>query len=232
MNASPAAAKPSLLLVEDDPISAAFLAEGAALLGLDVQHTADAASARAVGHARRYDLLLIDAHLPDGLGEDLLLALRAAGQNAPALAHTAEPDANLQRRLLDAGFRAVLRKPLPVAELHAALRRYLHAGNGAVWDDAAALAALGGKSEQVATLRGLFLDELPGQRTRIASAASKGDETTVREELHRLSASCGFVGATELADAVRGLRAAPMDANALHGLETAVEALLALPRER
>lgn len=227
MNASPAAAKPRLLLVEDDPVSAVFLAEGATLLGLDVQHAADAAAARAAGDTGRFDLLLIDAHLPDGLGEEVLMALRQAGQNAPALAHTAEPGVDLRQRLLAAGFRDVLRKPLPLAELHAALRRHLGAGAAPVWDDAAALAALGGRPEQVATLRTLFLAELPGQRTQIAAAVQRGDAVTVREELHRLSAGCGFVGATELAAAVRGLRAAPTDATALHRLETAIAVLLA-----
>ncbi len=228
MNASPAAAKPGLLLVEDDPVSAAFLSEGAALLDIDVQRATDAASARRASHARRFDLLLIDAHLPDGLGEDLLRALRAAGQDAPALAHTAESGADLRSRLLTAGFCEVLHKPLPVAELQAALRRHLGT-RSPVWDDAAALAALGGRPEQVAALRRLFLDELPTQRLRISTAVDRSDEAAVRDELHRLSASCGFVGATQLAEAVRRLRAAPMDAAALCALESAMDGLQRSP---
>lgn len=227
MNTSPSPARPRLLLVEDDPVSAAFLAEGAALLELDVQRAANVASARAAGRADRFDLLLIDAHLPDGPGEDVLMALREAGQDAPALAHTAAPDADLRQRLHAAGFSEVLCKPLPIAELHAALRRHLHAGTASVWDDAAALAVLGSRPEQVAALRGMFLDELPGQRARIAAAVQRGDVTTIRDELHRLSASCGFVGATQLAAVVQRLRAAPTDAAVLGTLEEAIDVLLA-----
>lgn len=229
MNASPAVTKPGLLLVEDDPVSAAFLTEGAALLELDVRWAADAASARLASLERHFDLLLIDAHLPDGLGEDLLRALRKTGQDAPALAHTAAADADLHRRLFASGFCEVLRKPLPVVELHAALRRYLRAGCGPIWDDAAALAALGGRPEQVAALRALFLDELPLHRQQIAAAVGRRDEAAVRAELHRLSASCGFVGAARLAEAVRRMRTTPMDVAALRALEAAAEELLRSP---
>ncbi len=220
---------PNLLLVEDDPTSAAFLSDAAAQLPAQVHIARCIAEASAACRDQAFDLLLIDAHLPDGNGADLLRDLRATGVQVPALAHTAESGSVLHEQLLASGFRDVLRKPMSLGALHAALRRHLGASHRPVWDDAMALAALGDKPEQVAALRGLFLDELPGQRTRIASAASKGDEHAVREELHRLSASCGFVGATELAAAVRTLRAAPVDANALHALEAAIDALLALP---
>ena len=220
---------PNLLLVEDDPTSAAFLSDAAAQFPAQVHIARCIAEARAACRNQAFDLLLIDAHLPDGSGTDLLRELRAIGLQAPALAHTAESGSVLHEQLLASGFCDVLRKPMSLGALHAALRRHLGASHRPVWDDAMALAALGDKPEQVAALRGLFLDELPGQRTRIASAASKGDEYAVREELHRLSASCGFVGATELAAAVRALRAVPMDANALHALEAAIDALLALP---
>lgn len=220
---------PNLLLVEDDPTSAAFLSDAAAQLPAQVHIARCIAEASAACRDQAFDLLLIDAHLPDGNGADLLRDLRATGVQVPALAHTAESGSVLHEQLLASGFRDVLRKPMSLGALHAALRRHLGASHRPVWDDAMALAALGDKPEQVAALRGLFLDELPGQRTRIASAASKGDEYAVREELHRLSASCGFVGATELAAAVRALRAVPMDANALHALEAAIDALLALP---
>ena len=52
-------------------------------------------------------------------------------------------------------------------------------------------------------------------RQRIEAAAACGDEEAIRAELHRLAASCGFVGAAGLADAVRALQAAPRDARAL-----------------
>ena len=229
MNASHANPVLRLLLVEDDPVSAAFLADAAALLPLRVESAADAAAAHAACRNARFDLLLIDANLPDGSGADLLRALRADGQTAPALAHTAAAGTDEDARLLDAGFAVVLRKPITLAELHAALRRHLDGHDARPWDDAAALAALGGRPQQVAALRRMFLDELPAQRVRIAAALAHADAGAVGAELHRLTASCGFVGAVALARAAHTLRARRLDAQRWQALDAAIAALLNAP---
>ena len=95
---------PRVLLVEDDPTSRGFIT--AALVGVpgmvDVADSIAAASAHAA--SQRYDLLLIDAHLPDGSGAELLERLRRSGVNTPALAHTASADAALRKTLRAAGF--------------------------------------------------------------------------------------------------------------------------------
>jgi HPt (histidine-containing phosphotransfer) domain-containing protein len=49
----------------------------------------------------------------------------------------------------------------------------------------------------------------------------------MRDELHRLAASCGFVGAARLAAAVRALQAAPGDGERLQRFDAAVGELLA-----
>ena len=71
-----------------------------------------------------------------------------------------------------------------------------------VWDDAAAAQALGGNMDNVAALRALFLGELPMQ----VRAVREGGSAARREHLHRLRASCGFVGAGRLQDAVARLQ--------------------------
>lgn len=227
MNPTNDATWPRLLLVEDDPVSAAFLHDAASALPAEVHVAGSIAEARRAIDAMHFDLWLVDAHLPDGPGETLLDA-RAA---APALAHTAATERAVRERLLSAGFRDVLCKPLGIGELHAALRHQL--GTTArieeprpAWDDAAALRALGGDPGHVASLRDLFLQELPGQRRRIHDAAMAGDEVAIRAELHRLVASCSFVGAAGLAAVVRELRASPRQPQALQRFNTAVDDLL------
>ena len=219
---------PCLLLVEDDPVSAAFLRDAAATLPARVVGAGTVAEAMAAAAATPFDLWLVDANLPDGRGESLLQALRARGDATPAIAHTAAADPAIRERLLDAGFADVLCKPIAMQELHLALRRHLPAASlPAAWDDTAARAALGGEQAHVDALRGLFRQELPGQRQRIEAASQQGDEATIRDELHRLVASCGFVGATRLAAAVRALQAAPGDADRLRDFDAAVAELLA-----
>ena len=226
MNHSPADI-PRLLLVEDDPTSAAFLSAAAAALPALPVTAASLADAERVSLDQAFDLFLFDANLPDGRGEDLLRALRERGIDTVALAHTADLGADMHARLLAAGFAEVLRKPLGMGDFHAALRRHLPARLQPCWDDAAALAALGGRDAHVQALRNLFLTELPQQRDRIVHAATHADISALRAELHKLSASCGFVGAARLGAAVQALQAALTDRTALRALERAVAEILA-----
>lgn len=222
---------PRLLLVEDDPVSATFLHDAAAALPAWVDVAASIADAMALAGPGSHDLFLIDANLPDGRGETLLQRLRERGIATPALAHTAARDHAMRDRLLDVGFIDVLAKPLGVDELHDTLRSHLGlppptCGKRPNWNDGIALAALG-QQGHVDAMRGLFLEELPGQRQRIEAAASAGDDAAVRAELHRLAASCGFVGAARLAEAVRLLQESPLDAGRLQSLGFAIDDLLA-----
>ena len=95
MNPSPTAL-PRLLLVEDDPVSAAFLREAAAALPALVDVAGTVAEALSAASIQCHDLYLIDANLPDGRGETLLQDLRGRAPAAPALAHTAARDAPMR----------------------------------------------------------------------------------------------------------------------------------------
>ena len=230
MNPSPSAL-PAILLAEDDPVSASFLAEAIRTLPAMVTTATTIAEAEAACRQHRFDLLLIDAHLPDGRGETLLQALRQQGIHTPALAHTANADTATCDQLSAAGFLQVLAKPIPLTALHTALRQYLYATPSAspTWDDATALLAVGGNPAHMQALRGLFLKELPLQQARITSCIQQGDTHGVMSELHKLTASCGFVGAGQVAQAVQALRATPLDASAQHALDHAIQHTLKQP---
>ncbi len=210
--------KPRLLLVEDDPISCSFM--GAALEALPAQvDTADSIRA-ALALEGVHDLWLLDANLPDGHGTELLAKLRIRLPATPALAHTADDSPALQARLLQAGFAEVLVKPLSAARLQDVVRQWLGMVSGAslrigetsspftalpLWDEAAALAALNGNQEHVATLRKMFLDELMRQHDAVLDALEKGDFGMAKQVLHQLKASSGFVGAMRLHAAAKQL---------------------------
>lgn len=241
MNAD--AALPRLLLLEDDPVSAAFLTAALEALPARVDvaaSLADAETQRDAGHA----LWLFDANLPDGTGGELLARWRARGLATPALAHTADARREELDALIAAGFADVLRKPLTVAQCQAAVRRMLGDATASplpedaipirdalpAWDDAAALRALNGNTAHVAAMRDLFRAELPAARTRVADAFARSDADAMRAELHKLQASCGFVGAARVLSAVMALRDAPMSREAFVRFEDAVEGTL--PAER
>ncbi|MEO8366016.1 MAG: response regulator [Pseudoxanthomonas sp.] len=213
--------KPYLLLVEDDPVSRSFMV--AALEALPAQvDTADSIRA-ALALDGCHDLWLLDANLPDGHGTDLLAELRIRHPTPPALAHTADDSPALQAQLLQAGFVEVLVKPLSAAHLQEVVRRWLGMATSTslrigetsspfmalpLWDEAAALAALNGSQEHVATLRRMFLDELMRQHDAIIEALDKGDSSPAKQILHQLKASSGFVGALRLNAAAKSLEGA------------------------
>lgn len=193
-----------LLLVEDDPISRSFMSTALSALGVDIDAVETAVQALAQDRMRGHALWLIDAHLPDGRGEDLLAELRGRRPGVPALAHTADPSPAMRASLLAAGFADVLVKPLSAEALQSAVRARLPAAD---WDEAAALRALNGNREHVATLRKLFVDELPATLDHVEQAARAGDLAGLRASLHKLRASCGFVGAARLGQTVQALQA-------------------------
>ncbi|UYB51056.1 response regulator [Xanthomonas sp. AM6] len=225
-----------LLLVEDDPISRAFFQVTLESLPAQVDLADTVSAALASAQAQQHDLWLIDANLPDGNGAELLQRLQRQRPGTPALAHTADASDWVRERLLGAGFAEVLLKPLSPERLLQAVRRLLVRGRagpapGAAetavdWDETTALVALNGERSHLIALRELFLAELPGTRDAVASALQLSDEQAVRSHLHRLQASCGFVGAARLARAVRQLQGDPASSQARNQFSEAVAALL------
>ena len=209
---------PRVLLVEDDPVSRAFLTAAVQAVPAEVDSADTLATALSLAQAQDYALWLFDANLPDGSGAELLGKLRCTHPHTPALAHTATDDCDVLDALIAAGFLEVLVKPLPASAIQGAVRRVLglacepgHTGaisavdTQPLWDDEAAALALNGNRSHIATLRGLFVEELPRLRERIDVAVHDGDLDGVRASLHKLRASCGFVGAARLGEAAHAL---------------------------
>lgn len=233
--ASQPQSRPRLLLVEDDPISSGFLRIALEALPAEVDCCDSLAAALRLATERRYDLALIDARLPDGNGADLLDAMRRADLQLPALAHTAELSPGTRHTLYAAGFIDVLVKPISADRLRQAVRSSLTqerittqdaAQAQQDWDEHAAMLALNGQRGHLNALRALFLTELPATGEAIESALRTGDIPELRNHLHRLQASCGFVGAARLAAAVRRLRDAPQSPERREQFRKAITALL------
>ncbi len=212
---------PRLLLLEDDPTSAAALRAGLESLPATVDVATTLAEAVVLAARGGHALWLFDLQLPDGRGDALLARLRADGLTTPALALSADPD------VAPGAFLRVLAKPLVLAELRAAVAAALPAGSLPPWDDVAGLAAVAGQASALRTLRQLFLDELPQQHRQVLADCRAGDGDAARAQLHRLKAGCGFVGALPLLSAVRALHAAPLDAAALASFDACCLQLLA-----
>lgn len=212
---------PRLLLVEDDPVSQLFLQEALLALPAQVQVAATGAEALRLAAEAPPALCLIDAHLPDGSGLDLLQALRRHGVRAPAIAHTAESAPTLHDALRAGGFIAVLHKPLTVDALHRAVRDALagrdglHAGTASQTADtstshadqtAASACTAGGGAERAAQLAALPVwDDAAALRALNGNTAIvDGMRSLFRNELAQTLPRIATLHAAADLDALRG----------------------------
>jgi two-component system OmpR family response regulator len=221
-----------VLIADDDPVSLRFLAAAVSQLGCHVVTVADGDAALAAAQTRPFDLMLLDLRMPGLGGVELLLALRASGDLTPAIATSAEVDASISAQLQQVGFLGIIEKPATLATLERALSPHLYFSQNLnspstarvatpLLDDSAALSAIGGDTDSLRALRDLLATELDALLSQQASATSEMDSAGWRERMHRLRASCGFCGATALAEAAlrldRALRDDPANARFVLG---------------
>lgn len=117
-----------ILAVDDDPVNRSLIraivsrASDPAVRGATLHEATTLAEARHVLDREPVDILLLDVHLPDGLGLDLAAELRRDGPTGPAIvALTASVLPADQQAALDAGCDAFLAKPYGASALVATL---------------------------------------------------------------------------------------------------------------
>ena len=94
---------------------------------LDLLSAQQGALGLEIARARQPDLILLDLHLPDLPGWEVLASLQAdpATRHIPVVIISADATSNRIERLLNAGARDYLTKPLNVRELLSVLQEYL-----------------------------------------------------------------------------------------------------------
>jgi two-component system, OmpR family, response regulator len=199
---------PYVLVADDDATSLCFLGDALQQLGARVMPSPDGSSALQQAHAEAFDLLILDCRMPDMGAVNVLTRLRsepdARSACSPAVASSAEIDANDERTLLAAGFHAVLRKPCTIKDLQDILALAVpHRHHLPLLDDGLALST-SGSAAVVQALRGLFYEELV-TIDRDLDELSR-DATELEARLHKLRSSCGFCGAASLSEHIACLQ--------------------------
>jgi two-component system KDP operon response regulator KdpE len=113
-----------ILAVDDDPVIRTLIrailaqADDPAIQGALLREAGTLGEARRILAGEPIDLLLLDVHLPDGLGLDLAAELRRRPGDRPAIvALTASVLPTDQQAALNAGCDAFLAKPYPATAL-------------------------------------------------------------------------------------------------------------------
>jgi signal transduction histidine kinase/CheY-like chemotaxis protein len=138
MNRSEMSGKPAmtLLYIEDNPANVEVVARY--LAGRDQARLLIATSGAeglAVASQHRPDLILLDLHMNDMTGEQVLRKMLAdpAIADIPVAVLSADASPRVIRRLLSSGARAYLTKPLDLSRLGELLDSYETSADGAAW---------------------------------------------------------------------------------------------------
>jgi two-component system OmpR family response regulator len=114
-----------VLVVEDDPAIAAFVARGLREAGYTVDEAADGDVALDLATSEPFDLAVIDLMLPKRDGLSLIEELRAGGVTMPVLILTAKRSVDDRVKGLQSGGDDYLTKPFAFAELLARVQALL-----------------------------------------------------------------------------------------------------------
>lgn len=106
-----------ILLVEDDPSTASYIARGFKEEGHTIDHLTDGHDAIAQATGETYDVIILDRMLPGLDGLSIVKAVRKAGQRAPVIFLTALGGVDDRVEGLDAGGDDYLVKPFAFSEL-------------------------------------------------------------------------------------------------------------------
>ncbi|KIY38797.1 histidine kinase [Pseudomonas sp. 10-1B] len=223
----PAMACLDILVVEDVALNREVA--GGLLLrdGHRVSFAEDAGQALQACAQRRFDLILLDVHLPGMSGVELCRQLRAMpgpNRDSRILALTAGVQPGQVPGYLDAGMQGVLAKPLRLDNLRQALAEVapgevVGAGTGMDWALLDTHRSLLGEQKLQGLLK-VLRQSLEQHATSLAEALPAQDFTEVLHLAHRLAGSCDSLGFSGLAVLLRRLEEAARqhDAQALKAL--------------
>jgi CheY-like chemotaxis protein len=196
----------------------------------------DAEQALLLTQAERFDLILLDVHLPGRSGVELCRLIRSEtgpNQQTRILALTASVQPSLVRGYLDAGMQGVLAKPLKLEHLRQALAGEAPPPAVDIDDTLVDWQLLRTHRDLLGDLKVNGLLETLGStldqhQVALLEALQANDCTEVANLAHRLAGSSASLGFCALADSLRALEEAALalDQSALQRLEAPFLALL------
>ncbi len=234
------------LIVEDNKTNQIVAQGFLSRMGYSVTIAKDGAEGVQMAERGRFDVILMDCHMPVMDGYEATAKIRAleksGGTRVPILAMTANSKASDLQRCRDTGMDDVLVKPLSLDRVKQALEVWVpkskttaaEAPQPQAVETSAQLPAIDDKiAEQLRDALGsgvvamidAFLGDTPGYLVQLREALATGDATVLRQVAHAIKGSSANIGAAALAESAARLESAvgTNDAEALVRLVGQVE---------
>jgi PAS domain S-box-containing protein len=191
-----------VLVAEDNPYNQAVLEDLLPRWGHTLHLAADGRAALAALEQSPFDVMLLDIHLPELDGFQVVAIQRqreqGTGRHLPIIALTARSASGERERCLQAGMDDYLAKPVRAAELFTAIDRVVsgeavprpelaEAGVPTdLLDPAALLAACDGNADLLRKMCSHFQTLAPARLSEAGEALRDGDRPRLREAAHKL----------------------------------------------
>ena len=211
-----------ILAAEDNEFNRDLLEHMLARLGLSAAMAVNGREALALLEREAFDLLLLDIHMPELDGFQVVGAIRererTAGGHLPVIALTARSRKEDRERCLRAGMDEYLAKPFTAADLWAAIDRVLRTRPPRkpprldLLDPPVLLAACGGDPTMLRKMCRSLQSRVPEHLAAIRDALHDQDALRLREAAHKF---CGMLSAFST---VAGDQAADLEDLAARGL--------------
>jgi signal transduction histidine kinase/CheY-like chemotaxis protein/HPt (histidine-containing phosphotransfer) domain-containing protein len=246
----------TVLYIEDNPSNSKLVERILALReGAELIVAMDGSSGLALARERQPSVILLDLHLPDMMGDEVLKRLLSSSATAkiPVVIVSADASVNQVNRLREAGAAGYLTKPFDVDQLLEAVEirgapsspgpgdQRLEAGrtDAGLLDRrvVASLHALGANANvggpQIGQLLRMFLEDADETLAKLRSSLEEHDLDSVAEAAHRLGGGWATFGAGEFRHLCRELeRSAKVGAEAdVRRLDGTIDELLGQTRE-
>jgi two-component system sensor histidine kinase/response regulator len=185
-----------VLVAEDNELNVAVLREVLSKRGHRVRFASDGRAALTLVAEGSFDLLLLDLHMPELDGCEVVKAIRecerATGTHLPIIALTARSSSRDRERSLAAGMDDFLTKPIEAGALWSAIDRVVAAFPPAkrpeprLLDARAILRMCGGRADALESLSGVFRESLPHQIAEVRAALGDGDLGRLHASAHKV----------------------------------------------
>lgn len=115
-----------ILVADDSDASRQALSLLLSHHGFEVESAPDGSEALRLLLESSFDLSLLDVHMPQLTGLQVLNALRQAGRQVPSILMTGHPSSSIEMAAMEAGAVAMLRKPIPAEVLRILVQQVVH----------------------------------------------------------------------------------------------------------